>query len=530
MIVRWLSSFLLLAAAWPCIAQDWPQGPGPSGDFTSAAAHAPVEWSVALNRNIAWRTELPETGQSSPVVWGDSVVVTTMKPVSADAKIGADIVAWRLSATDGSVIWKRDIPGGYQTQLSAPFGDASSPAAVTDGEHVWFLNPTGRLSSFDMEGNLLWSREVRSVVRTRPVLHDGLLLLHRRVYLPDEVGHFTAENKDAPLEKWTQLQAVDAATGEVRWISKCGVNMGALPIVQRREDGLEVLVVGRGGGHGPPEKPEGVSMIRADDGATLWTLPLPGFMSTQTYPVIDGQALVFHKSEHLWVDALTGKITKRVSLVKDVSVRRKTPSGYQTIRETLADKARPITQQSNLLVGPYHYFRAYTRNYLGRVDTRSGKVEYLELPLQVLREPGKPEQVLWSADHCTSDQADGNCRDEPAEVAQKRFRGNLSYTSLRHNRVVNSRGFHVSGDERAIGNGWGHTASPLPTAFGGRLYMPILSGIVFVIDAQAGTLDESAVVATNDLGRLGDAFTRASITTDGKKIYAHTIREVIAVE
>ena len=60
--------------------------------------------------------------------------------------------------------------------------------------------------------------------------------------------------------------------------------------------------------------------------------------------------------------------------------------------------------------------------------------------------------------------------------------------------------------------------------------MPILSGIVFVIDAQAGTLDESAVVATNDLGRLGDAFTRASITTDGKKIYAHTIREVIAVE
>jgi len=529
MLVRRLASFLLLAATAPCVAQNWPQGPGPNGDFTSSFGNAPTEWSVALDRNIAWRTELPETGQSSPVIWGDSVFLTTMKPVSADSEIGADIVAWRLSATDGSVIWKRDIPGGYQTKLSAPFGDASSPAPVTDGEHVWFLNPTGRLSSFDFDGDLNWSREIRSVVRTRPVLHNGLLLFHRHVYLPDEVGHFTAENKEAPLEKWTQLQAVDAATGKVRWTSECGVNMGALPLVQKREDGLEVLVVGRGGGHGPPEKPEGVSMIRADNGKTLWTLPLPGFMSTQTYPVIDGQALVFHKSDHLWVDAVTGKISKQVSLVDDVSVRRRTPKGYKTVRETLEDKARPITQQSNLLVGPYHYFRAYTRNYLGRVDTRTGEVEYLELPLQVLRRQGKPEQVLWSAELCTIENGSGKC-DDLADVPRERWQGNLSYTSLRNNRVENSLGFHVSGDERAIGNGWGHTASPLPTAFDDRLYVPILSGVVFVIDAQAQALDESAVLATNDLGPLGNAFTRASITTDGKKIYAHTIREVIAVE
>jgi len=510
---------LALVLAGSCLAEDWPQGSGPRGDFNTQQARAPLAWSVSLNQNVAWTAVLPETGQSSPVIWGDRVFVTTMKPVEAEAETGKDIVAWCLSARDGSVLWKREIEGGYQTQLSAPFGDASSPPAVTDGKHVWFLNPTGRLASFDMDGNEVWSREFRSVVRTQPVLYDGMIILHRQVYLPDERGHFTHENKEAPHEKWTQLQAIDAASGDVRWTSECGVNMGAVPVVQRREDGLDVLVVGRGGGHSPPETPEGVSMIRADNGKTLWTLALQKFMSTQTYPVIGGDALVFHGSDHLWVNAKTGKISRKVSLVKDVPVRRWTESGYETRVETLEEKARPITQQSNLLVGRYHYFRAYTRNYLGRVDTETGAVEYLELPLQVLRAPGKPEQVLWNAEQRPGDLA---------PIAEKRFRGNISYTSLRHNRVENSRGLKVMGDARAIGNGWGHTASPLPTAFGDRLYVPILSGLVFVIDARAKTLDEGAVLARNDLGPLGEAFTRASITSNGERIYAHTIQGVVA--
>ncbi len=444
-----------------------------------------------------------------------------MKPVSASSKTGKDIVAWCLSAKNGAILWQREIEGIYQTKLSAPFGDASSPSAVTDGTHVWFLNPTGKLACFDFEGNTVWTKRVTSVSRSQPVLHDGMLILHSQVYHPDSAGHFTHEHKDAPHELWTQLQALDAATGGLRWLSQCGVNMGAVPIIQQLADGTDVLVVGRGGGHGPPEKPEGVSMIRAKDGTTAWTLPLPGFMSTQTFPIVNGHALIFHKSDHLWVDVTSGKVTRQVSLVKDVRVRRWTDSGYETRTETLQEKARPVTQQSNLLVGKYHFFRTYTRNYLGRIDTTTGNVEYLELPLQVLREPGEAEQVLWNADQRP---------DDLAATTEKRFRKNLSYTSLRHNRVENARGLEVMGDTRAIGNGWGHTASPIPTAFGNRLYIPILCGMVFVIDANAEQFDEGGIVAINDLGELGEAFTRASITTNGRRIFARTIREVIAIE
>ena len=61
----------------------------------------PLKWSASLDENVAWRTTLPETGQSTPVVWGDRVFLTTMKPVEADATVGNDTVAYCLSATDG---------------------------------------------------------------------------------------------------------------------------------------------------------------------------------------------------------------------------------------------------------------------------------------------------------------------------------------------------------------------------------------------------------------------------------------------
>ncbi|MBM79394.1 MAG: hypothetical protein CMJ78_02215 [Planctomycetaceae bacterium] len=108
-------------------------------------------------------------------------------------------------------------------------------------------------------------------------------------------------------------------------------------------------------------------------------------------------------------------------------------------------------------------------------------------------------------------------------------KGGLSYASLRRNAVRNSRGLQVMGDARAQQNGWGHTASPLPTAFGNRLFVPILCGIVFAIQADAEVLDEKAILSINDLGPLGQSFTRASITTDGYRSYAHTIREVICI-
>jgi outer membrane protein assembly factor BamB len=56
-------------------AQSWPQFRGPNQDGTSAASNTPETWSES--ENIAWKTELPGKGWSSPVVLDGKIWLTT---------------------------------------------------------------------------------------------------------------------------------------------------------------------------------------------------------------------------------------------------------------------------------------------------------------------------------------------------------------------------------------------------------------------------------------------------------------------
>jgi acetyl esterase/lipase len=526
---------------------EWPQGSGPDSSFRFGqyAVAAPLTtWSVTRNENILWQKTLPETGQSTVTISGGRLFFTTMKPVNQDSELGHDIVAWCCDAETGKTIWTREIPAKYPLRLSGCFSDSSSPPAVTDGERVCFFNASGRISCFDFDGKELWTREVMPVGRTVPFRIGGLVAYIRQTYMPDEHGHFTHEHKDAPLEEWTQVEAFDLKTGEVAWSTSCGVNMGCIPLLQTLSDGRQVFAVGRGGGHAPPEKPEGVSLVDSADGSTIWTLPLPGFMSTMTFNVVRDQVLVFHGGEHLWVNAMTGEITRRVSIIEDVPVRLRKNDEWVTERLTLppGKGKREIIQQSNIYWGPHHYFRSYTQPWLGRVHIETGKVEYLQLPVQ--SKPGasrKEDQWLWSPDDLLAEQI--------AELMKGSRKGKKAPKTLpitkwafSLNDMKNSRGHVVMGDARSKGNGWGHHASPIPTANGrpryDELYIPVMSGNVYVIypgptsishNVPLRDFDETMISAINDLGPIGQSWNRASISHAKGRLYAHTIGKLICI-
>ena len=97
------------------------------------------------------------------------------------------------------------------------------------------------------------------------------------------------------------------------------------------------------------------------------------------------------------------------------------------------------------------------------------------------------------------------------------------------NELKNSRGLVVMGDARSRGNGWGHHASQVPTVIGDFLYVPVMNGTVYVIRWNNEQLDESAIVAINDLGSVGESFNRASLSFIRGTLMAHTIREVICI-
>ncbi|MCB1210326.1 MAG: PQQ-binding-like beta-propeller repeat protein [Verrucomicrobiales bacterium] len=482
-----------------------------AADWPITTETAPTKWSVALDDNIAWKITLPETGQNTPVVHGGKVFFSTMKEVQADAEIGGDIVAWCCDAASGKVLWQREISGEYPQRLSGCFSDSTSPPAVCDGERVVFINASGTIACFDLKGEPLWSKKLLSVGRTLPFLHDGKFVFTRQIYPPDANGNFGHQYADSPVEMWTQLQALDIKTGEVAWTTKCGINMGCAVMPQKLADGRDVVVVGRGGGHGPPEKPDGISLVDLRDGSTLWSLELKDFMATMIFSVRNDEVNFFHKGEHLSVDALNGKTVRRCSILKDIPVRNWNDGNRITKTETIPETStRMITQTSNLLVGPYHYFRSYTRPYLGRVQVETGAVEYLELPLQLARVAGQPDVFRWFV--------------EPKSKKEPQ----LKDQAIAKNEVKNSC-FVVMGDKRSVGNGWGHIAAPTPSVAGPNLYVPVMNGTVYVIDWNAAKLDESAIVGINDLGPAGQSYTRASLFFDGDRVFAHTIRELMCI-
>ena len=71
---------LVLALGGKLLAADaageWPQWRGPHLNGTSSTAkNLPVTWSQT--ENVKWRLELPQKSAATPIVWGDTVLITS---------------------------------------------------------------------------------------------------------------------------------------------------------------------------------------------------------------------------------------------------------------------------------------------------------------------------------------------------------------------------------------------------------------------------------------------------------------------
>src|SRR4051794_30795515 len=53
---------------------NWPTWRGPHQDGHSTETNIPTKWSAD---NVLWKSALPGSGQSSPVVWGDRIFLTS---------------------------------------------------------------------------------------------------------------------------------------------------------------------------------------------------------------------------------------------------------------------------------------------------------------------------------------------------------------------------------------------------------------------------------------------------------------------
>jgi hypothetical protein len=97
----------VFAVAFAAEETYWPYWRGPAADGI-AVGDAPVMWSDT--KNARWKTDIPGLGNSSPIVWGDQVFLTTAIPAGG-AATGAlvenkfDIIS--LDRKTGKIRWQQ---------------------------------------------------------------------------------------------------------------------------------------------------------------------------------------------------------------------------------------------------------------------------------------------------------------------------------------------------------------------------------------------------------------------------------------
>lgn len=153
MLMRFLAPLLLSFAGLllPVHAADWPCWRGPNGLGVSEEKNLPVEWTA--EKNISWKAELPGQGASSPIVVGERVYLTLQTEDSG-------LHALAFDRTTGHLVWDREVGRG---RLHANgLHNMATPTPVADGHNIRVMFGTGDVASLDLEGNILWKRNLVS--------------------------------------------------------------------------------------------------------------------------------------------------------------------------------------------------------------------------------------------------------------------------------------------------------------------------------------------------------------------------------
>ena len=208
--VAFLLCCLALILSADVRAENWPRFRGPTGQGVSGDANVPLEWDAT--KNVAWRTEIPGEGWSSPVVWGDRVFVTAATEGGASCRVIC------VDAKGGKLLWDREV-FKQPTKRKEGMNSYATPTPVTDGERVYAVFGGGGMAAVTFDkGEVVWTNTdypfySQHGLGASPILHDGLLVMP---FDGSSEGPDTQVGWKIPWDA-ARVVALDAATGKERW-------------------------------------------------------------------------------------------------------------------------------------------------------------------------------------------------------------------------------------------------------------------------------------------------------------------------
>lgn len=250
---------LVASLAWPAFAGDfdenrrsnWHQWRGPQANGFAPAADPPTTWDQ--NTNVKWKVAVPGQGESTPIVWGDRIFLTTAieterqeeKPPDETAEAPGgnpfkierptryyQFVVQCYNRENGRLLWQQIATEQVPHEGHHKDHGYASPSPVTDGQFVYTSFGSRGIYCWDMEGKQRWSRDLGDLHMYR-FFGEGSS--------PALDGETLIVNWDHEGESF--LYALDARTGQTTWqVAREGGSNWSTPLVVEFNGKKQVVV------------------------------------------------------------------------------------------------------------------------------------------------------------------------------------------------------------------------------------------------------------------------------------------------
>ena len=204
---------------------NWHQWRGPEANGFAPTADPPTTWDEETN--VKWKVAIPGKGESTPIVWGHRVFITTAIETERQEEQPPDETAeapggnpfrikrptryhqFVLQCYDrqsGKLLWQRIATEQVPHEGHHRDHGLASPSPVTDGQFVYASFGSRGIYCWDLKGNPRWNRDLGDL----------------RMYRFFGEGSSPALDGETLIVNWDHegdsfLYALDARTGETKW-------------------------------------------------------------------------------------------------------------------------------------------------------------------------------------------------------------------------------------------------------------------------------------------------------------------------
>lgn len=240
---------------WPVSSPttNWPSFRGENATGIGDGIDTLTTWDLDTGEGVLWTAELPGLGNSSPVVWGDQVFITTAVAEGIEQTIRTGLTgagdgvaeevmhSWRVVAFDkqtGERLWDTEVGKGLPLSRRHFKATQANSTPVTDGKHLVVVFPTVGIACLDLEGAIEWQHNLGPLnagafndpgiqwgFASSPILYDSTVILQVDIHGDSYVAAWGLESGE---EIWRTARDVSPS-----W---------STPAVLKTETGDELVV------------------------------------------------------------------------------------------------------------------------------------------------------------------------------------------------------------------------------------------------------------------------------------------------